>query len=425
MATMEAFDKVTTAMEAALERVFAFKDSRVKLPKAELDLLKTFEDARDMMNDMLKKTSGDRQKLADFFGGDCTRIGRVQVCLDNADGELSAMNADDQRLKTAREACNSVEKVLDDMGLGFKLQEAIKEEVVIVERRRTSIDVSAVAMAAAAFQADESQSLAMQMAALAMAEAEAAPAEAPPAPAPAPAPAAEAPKKVNRVEAEWQGKVTEDLIERILACTVPEELQAFAEEVTAAKQAKMGNWMIWMVHRAHLNDPTLKKFDFTNLKMPAGDLEPRISPKFALAMEENTYIEDLILACSNLQGTEAACLAVSLRSNKTLLKLNIDSNALQALELESIANGVGFAQTLTEIRCNNVSQGRQVYEAIANCVKANTFIVKVGLEIKDPHFRGQIDGQITRNNDNARKRRVEAKKAAEAKAKADAEAAAA
>merc|ERR1740117_1284152 len=379
------------------------------------------------MNDMLKKTSSDRSKLADAFGGDCTRIGRVQVCLDNADGELSPMNADDQRLKTARNACEAIEKVLDDMGLGFKMQEAIKAEVIVVERRRTSIDISAVALAAAQFQEDESAGLAAQMAMLAMAEAEkeaekeaAAPAPAPVAPDPAP----EAPKKVNRIEAEWQGKCDEDLIERIVACTMPEELQAFAEEVTAAKQAKLGNWMIWMVHRAHLNDPTLLKFDFTNLKMPSGDLEPRISPKFALAMEENTFITDLVLACSNLQGTEAACLAVSLRSNKTLLKLNIDSNALQALELESIANGVGYSGTLQEIRCNNVSQGRQVYEAITACVKANTSIVKVGLEIKDPHFRGQIDGQITRNNDGARKRRVEAKKAAEAKAKEDAAAAA-
>jgi hypothetical protein len=410
---MAQFDKVTEAMEAALERVFAFKDSRVKLPKAELDLLKTFEDARDIMNDMLRKTSADRQKLADAFGGDCTRIGRVQVCLDNADGELSAMNADDQRLRGAKEACHAVEKVLDDMGLGFKMQEAVKEEEVVMERRRTSVDVSAVALAAAEFQAEESASLAAQMAALAMAEV-----EVKEAPAPAPPPAPEPKRPLNRIEAEWQSKCDEDLIERILACTEPEELQAFAEEVTAAKAAKIGNWMIWMVHRAHLNDPTLVKFDFTNLKMPSGDMEPRISPKLALAMEVNTCIMELNLACSNLQGTEAACLAVSLRSNRALLKLNIDSNALQPLEIESIANGVAFAQTLQEIRCNNVSQGRQVYEAIANCVKANTFIVKVGLEIKDPHFRGQIDGQITRNNDAARKRRVEAKKAAEAAAKA-------
>jgi len=352
----------------------------------------------------------------------CTRIGRVQVCLDNADGELSAMNADDQRLTGAKIACHAVEKVLDDMGLGFKMQEAIKEEEVVLERRRTSIDVSAVAQAAADFQADESANLAAQMAALAMAEVEAAKEE--PAPA-APPPVPEPKKPVNRIEAEWQGKCDEDLIARILACTQPEELQAFAEEVTAAKAAKLGNWMIWMVHRAQLNDPTLVKFEFTNLKMPSGDLEPRISPKLALAMEENTSITEFNMACSNLQGTEAACLAVSLRSNKTLLKLNIDSNALQPLEMESIANGIAFSQTLQEIRCNNVSQGRQVYEAIANCVKANTFIVKVGLEIKDPHFRGQIDGQVTRNMDNARKRRVEAKKAAEAKAKADAEAAAA
>merc|ERR1719272_1410460 len=59
------------------------------------------------MNDMLKKTSGDRSKLAEAFGGDCTRIGRVQVCLDNADGELSAMNANDQRFGGAKTACDA------------------------------------------------------------------------------------------------------------------------------------------------------------------------------------------------------------------------------------------------------------------------------------------------------------------------------
>merc|ERR1719329_1547110 len=117
--------------------------------------------------------------------------------------------------------------------------------------------------------------------------------------------------------------------------------------------------MVWMVHRAHLNDPTLIKFDFTNLKMPAGDLHERISPKLVLAMEVNTVIEQLLLPCSNLQGTEAACLAVSLRSNKTLKVLNIDSNKLMPLELESMANAVGFAQTLQEFRCNNVSQGHR------------------------------------------------------------------
>jgi len=81
-------------------------------------------------------------------------------------------------------------------------------------------------------------------------------------------------------------------------------------EAMACKSSKIGNWMIWMVHRAHLDDATLVKFepwaslkslhthrqiastspsrlsqDFTNLKMPEGNVEALISPKLAVAME--------------------------------------------------------------------------------------------------------------------------------------------
>ena len=29
-----------------------------------------------------------------------------------------------------------------------------------------------------------------------------------------------------------------------------------------------GDWMIWMIHRAWLNDPSLKELDFTGMHMP-------------------------------------------------------------------------------------------------------------------------------------------------------------
>merc|ERR1712048_429519 len=207
-----------------------------------------------------------------------------------------------------------------------------------------------------------------------------------------------------------------DLVERIIACTAYEELGEFEEIVTQEKNDKKPfNWMIWMVHRAHLNDPTLKKFDFTNLKMPSGLDEPLISPKLAVAMASNDVIEELLLPSTNLQNPEAAVLAVSLRSNKKIRVLNIDSNTLRPLELESICRGIAQQETpsLAEFRCNNVASGRQVFEAVAEMVKANDFVCKVGLEVKEAHFRGVIDKQITKNNDAARKRREAAKKAAE------------
>jgi len=137
--------------------------------------------------------------------------------------------------------------------------------------------------------------------------------------------------------------------------------------------------MIWMVHRAHLNDPTLKKFDFTNLKMPSGLDEPLISPKLAVAVASNDVIEELLLPSTNLQNPEAAVLAVSLRSNKKIRVLNIDSNTLRPHELESVCRGIAQQETpsLAEFRCNNVASGRQVFEAVAEMVKANDFVCKV------------------------------------------------
>merc|ERR1712194_818985 len=99
----------------------------------------------------------------------------------------------------------------------------------------------------------------------------------------------------------------------------------------------------------------------------------------------------MLIACSNFQNTEAAVLGVSLSANKMLKILNIDSNMLQAMELESIFKAAGRNGTLQELRCNGVASGRIVFEAILEAVKSNNMLTKVGVAVTDPHFRGQID----------------------------------
>jgi len=171
--------------------------------------------------------------------------------------------------------------------------------------------------------------------------------------------------------------------------------------------------------------PTLIKFDFTNLKMPEGNVEPLISPKLAVAMESNTHIEHLLMGCTNLQDQEAAILAVSLRSNSSLKVLNIDTNAIQPLTLESIAKGTSVNQALQELRCNNTCTGRLVTEAFLHALKSNPMMCKLGYPVTDAYFRGEIDKQLTRNNDAARKRRLEEKRRREAAAEAGEDVAAA
>lgn len=406
-AQLKKMDDIILLMEKALEKVDLYQGSKVKLPKAELDLLKTFEDSRDFMTDLVTKTVNNRQGLVDVFGGDCLRLARVVAVLEGV--TLSDMNVNDQRVRTCREACETVEKVLNDMGLGWKLKEAREKQKGNLGRRRSSIDREEALKVAQQIALHEASKLTAETipmpetTTISESTVETAPAATP---------------KLDLMADLWAQCIDNDLVERICACTEVSEVLEFEERVTNTKASKIGNWMVWMVHRAYLNDPSLIKFDFTNLKMPDGDLEPRVAPKLAVAMEKNTSIEHLLLGCSNLQDGEAAILAVSLRSNATLKVLNIDTNKLQPLTLESIANGTSVNQALQELRCNNCATGRLVTEAFLNALRSNNSLVKLGYAVTDPYFRGEIDKQLTKNNDIARKRRLEEKKRLESGAAA-------
>jgi hypothetical protein len=119
-------------MEAALEQVEANQGKVVKLKKVEQDLLKAFEEARDYMLEMLSKES--RETLQSIFGGDCKRIAEIANCLDNA-AFSDKGNQEDQRVPQCRSACESVEKVLEDLGLGWALRQAQEKEKALRKRK--------------------------------------------------------------------------------------------------------------------------------------------------------------------------------------------------------------------------------------------------------------------------------------------------
>eukprot|EP00929_Paragymnodinium_shiwhaense_P101212 TRINITY_DN64115_c0_g1_i1.p1 TRINITY_DN64115_c0_g1~~TRINITY_DN64115_c0_g1_i1.p1 ORF type:complete len:405 (+),score=102.55 TRINITY_DN64115_c0_g1_i1:63-1277(+) len=118
--TPEDLDRLLRALDIAFLRVHDAKGYSVRLPSAEIDLLKVLEKVRDLMSDVLK--SGSRQKLQDLFGGECTRITRIRALLDASN--FSEMNAGDQRLRMCAETCTTIEKLLTELGLKEALQKA-------------------------------------------------------------------------------------------------------------------------------------------------------------------------------------------------------------------------------------------------------------------------------------------------------------
>jgi len=412
--TEKVIDEILTKMHDSLAKCDEFQGKMVKLRNAEVDLLTSFESARNFMNAALQSPDEGRELLARLFGGDCRRMGRIRAFTNAC--HLSDMYKSDARHPDCVSAMESVEAVLADMGLGWALRQAAEKEAEGLKRGRsakwddppmeaeTGTTETPEMGEAAEFEEPEAEE-----------PQEPVPWGFTPVEPPAPEPAKPAPAPKQDLASEKLAKtMDEDIIEQILACNEPWEL---AEIPEPDKKENLGNWMIWMVHRAHLDDPTLAKFDFTNLQMPAGHIEPRISPKLAEAMSWNSHITSLLLPNTNLGAKEGGVLAESISKNGALKVLNVDSNFLGQPEMESLANAVGTSKTIEEVRVNNMHgfmMGKTTIEAWANAVKANPMVCKLGLTISDPHYRNEIDRSIMRNGDEARKRRVAAKKAAEA-----------
>jgi len=177
---------------------------------------------------------------------------------------------------------------------------------------------------------------------------------------------------------------------------------AFAEKIEAvtditemlpepSKTKLFGDWMIWMVHRAYLNDPDLVEFDFNNLHMPPPHIEARIAPKLVQAMESNTHIESLSIANANLMKAQGHELAESLKANTTLRVLNLESNNLDSAAVRDIAEAIhkNASSKLETLRVSNQKQvgeffGRPVEEAFGSLMEKNETIIRLGFPCDTP-----------------------------------------
>jgi hypothetical protein len=178
------------------------------------------------------------------------------------------------------------------------------------------------------------------------------------------------------------------------------------------KKLFYGNWMVWMVHRAWLNDPNLDYFDFTNAPMPPGETEPRVAPKLMKAMEHNTVITSLMLNNSNLNLKQGVELAKALQVNKTLKILNVENNYLDSNAIRECALALteNKESALEQWRFNGQKGvgeffGRPVEEAVGSMAHANKKIVKLGFSCADAHWNDVCARSLIRNTDLARRAR--------------------
>jgi hypothetical protein len=195
----------------------------------------------------------------------------------------------------------------------------------------------------------------------------------------------------------------------------------------------LGTWMVWMVHRVFLNDPSVQELDFKRCSMPSARDEPRIAPKLLRALRSNTHLRVLKLECANLEGEDQAReLAESLRANRTLEVLNLESNCFTPSDLEVIFSSLAHNTAMKEIRLQAQLGDEQAeapaeqtpgFRTIASqadisllsvvhqTMRTNHTLQKLGLYLTDCHYRNEITRALIRNTEITRRSKSASRRA--------------
>lgn len=180
------------------------------------------------------------------------------------------------------------------------------------------------------------------------------------------------------------------------------------------KKKAFGNWMVWMVHRAWLNDPSLEELNFANLEMPPPNLEYRVAPKLMEALVTNTHMKKLLLPNANLRRQQGPGFALALSKNTTLTHVDISSNDLdqQGLKaaIESIKLNTDSALEVFRFHQNGglSRYGNPLEEALYELMKVNHRIGTLGCTLNNHGYKDHIDKALIRNMDQNRIRRRQA-----------------
>ncbi|XP_057700784.1 tropomodulin-2 [Corythoichthys intestinalis] len=159
------------------------------------------------------------------------------------------------------------------------------------------------------------------------------------------------------------------------------------------------------LNRIKNNDASLTEVNLNNIKnIPVPTLKD-----FAKAMEKNKYVTKFSMAATRSNDPIAVAFSDTLRENKTLRSLNLESNFITGAGMQSLIDALRDNDTLTEIKIDNQRQqlGTNVEMEIAKMLEENNSIVKFGYHFTKQGPRSRAAAAITKNNDLVRRRRVE------------------
>jgi tropomodulin len=161
------------------------------------------------------------------------------------------------------------------------------------------------------------------------------------------------------------------------------------------------------LQKIQANDPKTKTINLNNVFVS----ETTVTELF-YALERNDQLIELQLANSQLTDAAAVILASSLEVNKTLEKINIESNNVSPQTLARLVEAMTVHQTVTDFKASNQQAqflGNKVEVAITKAIENNKSILKVGLHFQYGDTRNRVAVHLQKNLDRLRLKRISEK----------------
>ncbi|XP_015197854.2 leiomodin-1 [Lepisosteus oculatus] len=158
------------------------------------------------------------------------------------------------------------------------------------------------------------------------------------------------------------------------------------------------------------NDPELTELNINNSDVINNDTLIR----FADALGDNTHVRVFALANTRADDHVAFAIANTLRSNRTLTSINLDSNHLTGKGIMALVRALQNNTTLTELRFHNQRHicGGKTEMEMAKILKENTTLLKLGYHFELAGPRMTMTNILSRNMDKQRQRRLQEQKQA-------------
>jgi len=151
------------------------------------------------------------------------------------------------------------------------------------------------------------------------------------------------------------------------------------------------------------NDPDLTVVNLNNIKnVPIHTLK-----EYCEALKFNTSVKSWSLANTRSNDTIATAIANMLETNITLKVINVESNFISCEGVMAIMETLRENMSLEELRIDNqrAQFGAKVEAEIADILKENNTLLKLGYHFHFQGPRNQASNYLTRNGDIRRKRR--------------------